>query len=108
MNHLVPHQGLAAPACEELYPIREVSRVTGINPVTLRAWERRYGLVIPSRTESGHRLYTLADIERVREILGWIERGVAVSKVAGLLAQAPVQAERPRPVDDAPELVRWR
>ena len=28
---------------EELFPIREVSRLTGVNPVTLRAWERRYG-----------------------------------------------------------------
>ncbi|MGH8463007.1 MAG: MerR family transcriptional regulator, partial [Pseudomonas sp.] len=66
---------------EELFPIREVSRLTGINPVTLRAWERRYGLIQPTRTESGHRLYSQADIDVVRNILGWIERGVAVSKV---------------------------
>jgi DNA-binding transcriptional MerR regulator len=67
---------------EELFPIREVSRLTGVNPVTLRAWERRYGLIQPTRTESGHRLYSMADIERVRSILGWIERGVAVSRSA--------------------------
>ena len=41
---------------EELFPIREVARLTGVNPVTLRAWERRYGLIQPTRTESGHRL----------------------------------------------------
>ncbi len=64
---------------EELFPIREVARLTGINPVTLRAWERRYGLIQPLRTESGHRLYSMADIERVRSILDWVERGVAVS-----------------------------
>ncbi|MDR6915245.1 DNA-binding transcriptional MerR regulator [Pseudomonas sp. 3296] len=72
---------------EELFPIREVARLTGVNPVTLRAWERRYGLIQPSRTESGHRLYSMADIERVRSILDWIERGVAVSKVGKILAK---------------------
>lgn len=78
---------------EELFPIREVSRLTGVNPVTLRAWERRYGLIQPKRTESGHRLYAVADIERVHSILGWIDRGVAVSKVAKILARtAPHQA----------------
>jgi DNA-binding transcriptional MerR regulator len=73
---------------EELFPIREVSRLTGVNPVTLRAWERRYGLIQPTRTDSGHRLYSQADIEAVRSILAWIERGVAVSKVGKILAKS--------------------
>ena len=78
---------------EELFPIREVARLTGVNPVTLRAWERRYGLIVPTRTDSGHRLYSMADIERVRSILGWIERGVAVSRVGKILARTePLQA----------------
>ncbi len=72
---------------EQLFPIREVARLTGVNPVTLRAWERRYGLIQPTRTNSGHRLYSMADIERVRSILGWIGRGVAVSKVGKILAK---------------------
>jgi DNA-binding transcriptional MerR regulator len=75
-----------------LFPIREVARLTGVNPVTLRAWERRYGLIQPTRTDSGHRLYSMNDIERIRRILDWIERGVAVSKVGKLLARtAPLQ-----------------
>ena len=78
---------------EELFPIREVARLTGVNPVTLRAWERRHGLIVPTRTESGHRLYSMTDIERVRSILNWIERGVAVSKISKILAKAaPLQA----------------
>lgn len=77
---------------EELFPIREVARLTRVNPVTLRAWERRYGLIQPTRTESGHRLYSMADIDRVRSILGWIVRGVAVSKVGKILARtAPLE-----------------
>lgn len=93
LTDVVPrlHPGLPLEQ-EELFPIREVARLTGVNPVTLRAWERRYGLIQPTRTESGHRLYSMADIDRVRSILGWIERGVAVSKVGKILARtAPLQ-----------------
>ncbi|MHB2058735.1 MerR family transcriptional regulator [Pseudomonas monsensis] len=78
---------------EDLFPIREVSRLTGVNPVTLRAWERRYGLIQPTRTESGHRLYSMTDIERVRNIVEWIDRGVAVSKIGKILAKTePLKA----------------
>lgn len=72
---------------DDLLPIREVARLTGVNPVTLRAWERRYGLIQPIRTESGHRLYSRTDIDTVHRILDWIERGVAVSKVGKILAR---------------------
>lgn len=89
---------------EELFPIREVARLTGINPVTLRAWERRYGLIQPIRTESGHRLYSMTDIERVRSILGWIERGVAVSKVGRILARSETTQVLARIIPD--ELVQ--
>ena len=80
-----PASGL--PSGEELFPIREVVRLTGVNPVTLRAWERRYGLIQPVRTEGGHRLYSQSDIEAIRSIVAWTERGVAVSKVGSLLAR---------------------
>ncbi|MEB0079912.1 MerR family transcriptional regulator [Pseudomonas sp. CCI3.2] len=92
---------------EELFPIREVSRMTGINPVTLRAWERRYGLIQPTRTDSGHRLYSQADIEEVRSILGWIERGVAVSKVGKILAKASVVIGVPGAVREDGSLKEW-
>jgi DNA-binding transcriptional MerR regulator len=96
-------------ALDELYPIREVARLTGINPVTLRAWERRYGLVQPTRTESGHRLYSLADIEEVRSILGWIERGVAVSKVGKILARTQqARTALPGPCDEHGEWQQWQ
>jgi len=70
-----------------LYPIREVSRLTGVNSVTLRAWERRYGLIRPQRTPKGHRLYGPEDIERVERILQWLNRGVPVSQVRELIDQ---------------------
>jgi len=92
---------------EELFPIREVCRVTGVNPVTLRAWERRYGLIQPTRTESGHRLYSQADIESVRSIQGWIERGVAVSKVAKILAKSVAGEDANTPLYQAAAGDEW-
>ena len=74
------------PSDEGVYPIREVSRLTGVNAVTLRAWQRRYGLVQPARTEKGHRLYSEADIRQIGEILSWLERGVSIGQVKGLLS----------------------
>ncbi|WP_162873792.1 MerR family DNA-binding transcriptional regulator, partial [Pseudomonas viridiflava] len=38
-------------APDDWLPIRDVARQTGVNAVTLRAWERRYGLIVPHRTE---------------------------------------------------------
>jgi DNA-binding transcriptional MerR regulator len=97
-------QAAGALKSEDLFPIREVARVTGVNPVTLRAWERRYGLIQPTRTESGHRLYSLSDIEKVRSILAWIERGVAVSKVGKILART--ESVQPASRFISPDLVR--
>ncbi len=68
-------------------PIREVARSTGVNPVTLRAWERRYGLIVPHRTPKGHRLYSADNVARIQAILTWLARGVAVSQVKELLDQ---------------------
>src|SRR5690554_3164455 len=72
----------------ELLPIRDVVRLTGVNPVTLRAWERRYGLIQPLRTEGGHRLYSQQDVATIRDIMSWTERGIAVSKVGELLERS--------------------
>lgn len=72
------------------FPIRELSLKTGVNSVTLRAWERRYGLLKPKRTKKGHRLYDQGDVQRVEGILRWIQQGVAVSKVRALLDQGAV------------------
>lgn len=73
-------------------PIREISRLTGVNTVTLRAWERRYGLLKPMRTDKGHRLYSSTDIQRVNDIQGWLARGLAVGKVAAILASGHAPA----------------
>ncbi|PJK36573.1 helix-turn-helix-type transcriptional regulator [Pseudomonas sp. S10E 269] len=92
---------------DDLLPIREVARLTGVNPVTLRAWERRYGLIQPIRTESGHRLYSRTDIDTVHRILDWIERGVAVSKVGKILARGEPLGETGTAPGDGVEWAQW-
>lgn len=68
-----------------LMPIGELARRTGVNPVTLRAWERRYGLLKPQRTAKGHRLYGQDQVDRVDAILAWLARGASVGQVRELL-----------------------
>ena len=69
------------PRSPPLYPIRTVCSATGVNPVTLRAWERRYGLIKPLRTEKGHRLYTQADIDRINETISLLDKGIPIGQV---------------------------
>jgi MerR family transcriptional regulator, light-induced transcriptional regulator len=65
------------------YPIRAVSRLTGIGIDTLRAWERRYGAVRPTRDDRG-RMYTEADVARLRLLNAAVENGHSIGRVAGL------------------------
>lgn len=74
---------------EALYPIREVSRLTGVNPITLRAWERRYGLFEPVRTPSGHRLFTQQVVERIQRAVALTEKGIPISQVKQFLNDMP-------------------
>jgi DNA-binding transcriptional MerR regulator len=72
---------------EKLYASRDVSELTGVKPVTLRAWQRRYNLIQPQRTEKGHRRSRQHALDTIREIQGWLAKGVAIGKVKGLLGQ---------------------
>ena len=67
------------------FPIRELSARTQVNTVTLRAWERRYGLLKPQRTAKGHRLYSEDDVATIERILALVARGVPMGKVKPLL-----------------------
>lgn len=69
----------------DLFPIRTVSSLTGVNAVTLRAWERRYGLVRPRRTAKGHRLYSREDIDLINRVLGLLQKGVSIGQVRDAL-----------------------
>lgn len=49
----------------DLLKIGELAEQSGVLPVTLRAWERRYGLLKPQRTPKGHRLYPRSELDKV-------------------------------------------
>ncbi len=64
------------------YPLRAASRLTGLSPEVLRAWERRYGVVEPLRTPGGTRRYTARDLERLRRVKAAVDAGHRISSVA--------------------------
>jgi DNA-binding transcriptional MerR regulator len=68
--------------------IGELARRTGASPELLRAWERRYGLLRPTRSQGGFRLYTAADEERIRRMREYLARGVAAAEAARLAVDA--------------------
>ena len=78
---------------ESLFPIGTVSDQTGVPAVTLRAWERRYSLLKPSRTPKGHRLYSQQDIQRVKQVLRLLDQGIPVSRAQDFLCKHAKEAK---------------
>lgn len=79
--------GEAAPpelASVPKYRIGAVSRLTGLSVDVVRAWERRYGVIHPYRTEGGARLYSEAEVARLRQLRQAVEQGHGISHVATL------------------------
>lgn len=82
---------------EPRHPIGVVSSRTGLAQDVLRAWERRYGAVVPHRTATGRRLYTDHDLEKLRLLRRAVESGRRISDVASLALeelQALVREDR--------------
>lgn len=77
------------------YPIRIVSSETGVNAITLRAWERRYGLITPKRTAKGHRLYTEQDIRLIRQVVALLNRGIPISQAQAMINNGEELPEAP-------------
>ncbi len=63
--------------------------MAGITEPTLRAWEKRYNILTPQRTESGHRRYTKRDIYRVIWLKNRLEEGMSISQASTLLQTQP-------------------
>jgi DNA-binding transcriptional MerR regulator len=86
-------------------PIGEVARRTGVTVPTLRAWERRYGLLLPVRTAGGHRRYSDEDVQRVLAVLELTGQGWAVGAAARRVAD---RRSAPRPAQPPVEELRER
>jgi DNA-binding transcriptional MerR regulator/methylmalonyl-CoA mutase cobalamin-binding subunit len=89
---------------QEYFPIRTVSTITGVNPVTLRAWERRYGLIMPTRTPKGHRLYCQKDIELINRIVRLLDRGISIGQAGHSLEKSVVEPAADRQQQASPWL----
>lgn len=72
---------MSADQAPGLFPIRTVSELTGVNAITLRAWETRYGLIEPIRKASGHRLYTQEHIDLINRVVGLLDRGMRIGQI---------------------------
>lgn len=69
---------------KEHFSIQFVSRVTGINPHTIRAWEKRYQVVTPERDKKGRRLYQQSQIDRLIMLQELVDIGNKISDLAKL------------------------
>ena len=67
-----------------MYSIKAVSQATGLTVETLRAWERRYGVVVPRRDEMGRRVYGAEDVLRLRRLREATERGHPIGRLVAL------------------------
>lgn len=74
--------------------IGALSRRVGVSPELLRAWEQRYGLLRPVRSEGGFRLYSTADEERVRSMRRHLDAGVSAAQAASLALGETREAEQ--------------
>jgi methanogenic corrinoid protein MtbC1 len=87
-------------ARQTMYTIKEAAARTGVPIALLRAWERRYGVVAPSRTAAGYRLYDEAAVDRLRTMRrlvgdGWQPSAAAAAILAGTAPTAPAIADEP-------------
>jgi DNA-binding transcriptional MerR regulator len=71
-------------ADDKRHPIQVVVRRTGLTADVLRAWERRYGAIVPNRSPSGRRLYSDDDIERLRLLKRASGGGRSIGQIASL------------------------
>ncbi|HET6564709.1 MAG TPA: MerR family transcriptional regulator [Xanthomonadales bacterium] len=92
------------PTEEKLYTIGTVSKLTGVGPITLRAWERRYELIKPVRKDSGHRLYTRKHIDQINRITALTSQGMRISQIQ----PAMLESGEPSGGQEEPGASRWR
>jgi CheY-like chemotaxis protein len=69
-----------------IYSIGAIASMLGVETATLRAWEERYGVVIPTRSVGGQRIYSRDELEQLRFLVDELERGATAADAHRLLA----------------------
>lgn len=77
------------------FNLKAVVQETGLKPDTLRAWERRYGLPQPDRTDGGHRIYSQRDIDLLKWLIARQKEGLNISHAVALWNQIEESGDDP-------------
>lgn len=91
-----------------MYTIKRAAELTGISIPTLRAWERRYSVVRPKRTESGYRMYDASALEALTTMNALVHDGWTPSQAAAeTIRRAAADGAAGSPGMSRPEVVGW-
>ncbi|WP_141552389.1 MerR family transcriptional regulator [Bacillus cereus] len=80
------------PTLNGKYNIKAVSNIIGVQPSTLRAWERRYQIIAPKRNQAGHRLYTEEHIQILKWLMEKVSSGMMIGQAVRLLEENRLQS----------------
>ncbi|NPV55670.1 MAG: MerR family transcriptional regulator [Anaerolineae bacterium] len=89
-----------------VYNIKAAARLTGLLPVTLRAWERRYEIPTPQRGSQGYRLYSDHDIRILRWLKQQVNSGMSISRAVEYLRELRSQDQDPTQIETKDEISR--
>lgn len=93
------------PTLNGKYNIKAVSNIIGIQPSTLRAWERRYQIIAPKRNHAGHRLYTEEHIEILKWLMDKVSSGMMIGQAVQLLERNRLQRSVQKEIHSDREVV---
>ena len=85
-----------------MYTIKQASRLTGVSEASLRSWERRYGVVVPQRSESGYRLYDESSLAAVSTMRRLVDDGWSPAEAAHAVIHGTVPLEDPGASTEVP------
>ncbi|EJR60232.1 hypothetical protein IIO_03591 [Bacillus cereus VD115] len=87
------------------YNIKAVSNIIGVQPSTLRAWERRYQIIAPKRNQAGHRLYTEEHIRILKWLMEKVSSGMMIGQAVQLLEGNRLQSNAQKEIHYDKEVV---
>lgn len=90
---------MVAESEEAVFNMKAAAVETGLNPVTIRAWERRYGLPKPQRSNAGDRLYSARDLATLQWLQARQAEGLAISNAVELWRKLESQGIDPLATD---------
>ncbi len=101
---LICQKGSAVSDTTPIYNLKAVIHETGLSPETLRAWERRYGLLKPKRSPGGHRLYSQYDIDMLQWLVARQKEGLSISRAVEMWRSLEKEGQDPLQQHHAPQI----